>query len=527
MNSFESVMAAFVSLLRIVITVTRPLSEWILDFFYTLVMGRTKRLPPIDNNILLMTAIELAEKIRKRELTAEAVMRAYVERCKSVHPLVNAQTDERFDEALAEAKALDKELASGHKTEKELAIEKPLLGVPFTCKEAIGVKGMGQTSGIVQAKDRKSEKDSDTAALYRKAGAIPYVVTNVPEMCMWWESANNVFGWTKNPYDNNRTVGGSSGGEGALITAGGAVIGIGNDIAGSIRIPASFCGIYGHKPSRDLISNEGHWPDEDATEFDQFVSTGPMCRYVEDLPLLTRILAGKNDHKVPWDNKVDFRKVKIFYMEEFPGWLLSATSDIKAAVRKAARHFEEQYGVTATRLNIPELKYAFQTWECKLLETDGPAFKCALAPNGQISLFREFVKSLFRKCDHTWPALYFAAVDRRTKDKFYYECLEMYNELKRKLEEYLEGDAILLIPTHPDPPPHYLMTIPKYPNIAYTCIFSILGYPSSQIPTGLSRDLPIGIQAISTQYKDHLTLAVATELDKVFTGWVNPSPVDL
>lgn len=103
----------------------------------------------------------------------------------------------------------------------------------------------------------------------------------------------------------------------------------------------------------------------------------------------------------------------------------------------------------------------------------------------------------------------------------------MYNELKRKLEEYLEGDAILLIPNHPDPPPHYLMTIPKYPNIAYTCIFSILGYPSSQIPTGLSRGLPIGIQAISRPYKDNLTLAAAVELDKVFNGWINPGPVSV
>lgn len=108
-----------------------------------------------------------------------------------------------------------------------------------------------------------------------------------------------------------------------------------------------------------------------------------------------------------------------------------------------------------------------------------------------------------------------------------FRCLEMYDELKKKLEEYLQGDAILLIPTHPDPPPHYLMTIPKYPNIAYTCIFSILGYPSTQIPAGLSRNLPIGIQAISTQYKDHLTLAAATELDKVFGGWINPGPTAL
>lgn len=520
---FLQILYAVSCVIRIITTLTRPVSEWILSFFYTTVIGKTKMLPPVTNPILLMSAKELAEKIRKKQLKAEKVMTAYIQRCKEVDPLINAVTDERYEEALKEAIAVDRMLASTSKSEQQLASEKPLLGVPFSCKESIGVKGLSQTCGIYQAKDRKAPEDSDVAALYRKAGAIPLVATNVPEMCMWWESANIVFGWTKNPYDNNRTVGGSSGGEGAIITACGTPIGIGNDIAGSIRIPASFCGIYGHKPSRDLIPNKGFWP-EDGEEYDQFVSTGPMCRYADDLPLLTRVLSGKSAEKVPFQTKVNFRKVKIFYMEEFPGLLLSATNDIKAAVRTAVKHFEDQYGITATKLSIPELQYGFYMWECKLLEAGGPPFKNALAPAGNINLTWEFIKSIFRASEHTWPALYFAAVDRRSKDKFYYKCCEMYNELKSKLEEYLEGDAILLIPTHPDPPPHYLMTLVKYPNIAYTCIFSILGYPSTQIPTGLSSRVPIGIQAISTQYKDHLTLAAATELDQVFGGWINPCP---
>ncbi|XP_054714204.1 fatty-acid amide hydrolase 2-B-like [Uloborus diversus] len=514
---------------RALTTLTRPFSEWILDAIYSLFVGPTKVLPPIENKILLLSAVQLTERIRKRQITCEEVMKAYISRVKEVEPLINSCVDQRFEDALKEAQEADRLIASGSKTEEELARELPLLGVPFSCKEAIGVKGLAQTSGLVWAADRKCEVDSDTAALYRKAGAIPLVATNVPEMCMWWESANIVFGWTKNPYDNRRTVGGSSGGEGAILTAAGALVGIGNDIAGSIRIPASFCGIYGHKPSKDLISNDGHWP-EDGEEYDQFVSTGPMCRYVEDLPLLVKILSGDRLNKIRMEEKVDFRKVKIFYMEEFPGLLLSATSDIKAAVKKAATHFETEYGVQAVRLNIPELALAFYMWECKLLEADGPPFKSALCRPGEdreVSLFWEFCKSLVRKCEHTWPALFFATVDRREKDKFYYKCLEEYKILERKLNEALQGDAILLVPTSPDPPPHYLMTIPKYWNVAYTCIFSILGYASTQIPTGLSNGLPIGIQAIGRQYQDHLTLAAAVELDKVFRGWICPCPINV
>ncbi|GFY75255.1 fatty-acid amide hydrolase 2 [Trichonephila inaurata madagascariensis] len=299
-----TMVGAAMEFLRILITLTRPISEYVLNFLYRMVMGETKVLPPIDNKILLMSAAELAEKIRKRQLSYE-----------------------RYEAALKEAKEVDKFLAKGTKSEEEIARDTPLLGVPFSCKEAIGVEGLAQTSGMVRAKDRICPKDSDSAALYRKAGAIPYVVTNVPELCMWWESANHVFGMTKNPYDNTRSVGGSSGGEGAIIAAAAAVIGIGNDIAGSIRIPASFCGIYGHKPSRGVISNRGCFPDSD-DEFDIFVSTGPMCRYAEDLPLLTRILSN-NFKNVNWDQKIDFRKVKIYYMEEIPDFLQRSTPAVK------------------------------------------------------------------------------------------------------------------------------------------------------------------------------------------------------
>ncbi|KFM74295.1 Fatty-acid amide hydrolase 2, partial [Stegodyphus mimosarum] len=118
-------------------------------------------------------------------------------------------------------------------------------------------------------------------------------------------------------------------------------------------------------------------------------------------------------------------------------------------------------------------------------------------------------------------------IDMREKNKFYYECLEKFNVLKAKFEELLQGDAIFLLPTHPEPPPHYLMTIPKYPNIVYTCTFNILGYPSTQIPAGLCHGLPIGIQAISRRFQDHLTIAAAIELDKVFNGWICPCPVNV
>lgn len=194
---------------------------------------------------------------------------------------------------------------------------------------------------------------------------------------------------------------------------------------------------------------------------------------------------------------------------------------------QAAKHFEDEFGITATKIEIDELRYGFYIWECKLLEAKDTPFVDMVYEDKTLNLRLEFFKSLFRCSDFTWPALYNGAVDRVNKDAFYYECLDTYKVLKRKLEEIFCDDAILLMPTHPEPPPHYLLTIPKYPNIAYTCIFNILGYPSSQIPTGLSGGLPIGIQAVSSLYQDNLTIAAAVELDKVFNGWISPCPINV
>ncbi|CAL1289242.1 unnamed protein product [Larinioides sclopetarius] len=510
---------------RFVLVLTRPLSDRFLDFLYRLIMGKTKELPAIDNKILLMTATELAEKIRKKQLNCEGVMKAYVERSKAVHPYINAVVDERYEDALRDARAVDVFLANTTKSEEEIRQDTPLLGVPFTCKEAIGVKGMIQANGMKRHKDRLAPQDSDAAAIYRKAGAIPVTVTNVPELCMWWETANIPFGMTKNPYDNARTVGGSSGGEGAIITSAAAVIGIGNDVGGSIRLPSAFCGIYGHKPSRYVISNKGEFPE--CTEiWDEVVSTGPMCRYVQDLPVLTKLLA-ENNKNVKWDEKIDFRKIKVYYAEDFPGFLNSSTPDIKAAIRKVANYFEDEYNIKPTRIHLDDLRYAFNMWECRILEIEGQGMIAEMAEDADINLYWELIKSMFRCSDHTFPAIYFAMVERNRKDRFYYKCLKLFEELERELDEILEGDAILLLPTQPEPPLHYLMTIPKFPNLGYNGIFNVLGYPVTQVPGGFSRGLPIGIQVIGRRFKDHLTLAAGVELDKVFGGWKSPCPISV
>ena len=136
------------------------------------------------------------------------------------------------------------------------------------------------------------------------------------------------------------------------------------------------------------------------------------------------------------------------------------------------------------------------------------------------------MKWIFGYGKHTPQALYWAKIERRAKDSSYYKYLSKYDSLKKKLEELLGDDGLLLVPTQPEPAPHHYMTIPKYPSQGYTSIFNVLMYPSTQIPAGSSNDgLPIGIQAVSTTNNDYITVIAATELDKLFGGWRCPSEI--
>lgn len=190
------------------------------------------------------------------------------------------------------------------------------------------------------------------------------------------------------------------------------------------------------------------------------------------------------------------------------------------------KHFEEEFGIKPIPLDIKEIKYAFALWGSKFREIGATPISTGLSYGKKsINLWLELLKSFFRCSDHTFPLIFFGLM-KPMDEKIYHKLLETYEVLQKKFEDIFEEDAIFLLPTHPEPPPHYLMTIPKLSNVGYTCILNILGYPVTAIPAGLSNGLPISIQAISGQFKDHLTIAAAQELDKVFGGWISPCPVE-
>lgn len=211
------------------------------------------RLPAATDKLTLESATTLARRIRKGELKSEIVVRAFVNRIKAVNGILNAVVDERFEEAIKEARRVDEDIADG----KVDFASKPFLGVPFTAKESTACEGLSNSFGLVSRKGVKAKEDAEIVALMKKAGGILLGVTNVPTLNLWQETFNPVYGITNNPYNTTRNVGGSSGGETAIVAACGSPVGLGTDIGGSVRIPAFMCGVFGHKISNGLTSTKG------------------------------------------------------------------------------------------------------------------------------------------------------------------------------------------------------------------------------------------------------------------------------
>ncbi|XP_026507730.1 vitamin D3 hydroxylase-associated protein-like [Terrapene carolina triunguis] len=228
-------------------------------------------------HILSLPLVELAEKLKEGSLSPESVLYTYIDQALEVTREVNCVTDfmQGCEEQLREVRR-----------QKERGL---LYGVPISIKDHIGCKGHLSTCGFVQLLSRLEQEDSVMVKVLKRQGAIPFVLTNVPQSLFNYDCSNSIFGRTVNPLNHQKSPGGSSGGEGALIAGGGSVLGFGTDIGGSIRLPSSFCGLCGLKPTGNRLSLSGI-----SGPIDGIVSVtgavGPMARDVDSLALCMRAL---------------------------------------------------------------------------------------------------------------------------------------------------------------------------------------------------------------------------------------------
>ncbi|RXG54078.1 Vitamin D3 hydroxylase-associated protein [Armadillidium vulgare] len=289
-------------------------------------------------------------------------------------------------------------------------------------------------------RENVAEEDAECVRLMKEAGAICLGVTNVPEFCMWWETYNTIYGRTNCPYDVNRIAGGSSGGEGSLQSACGTPLSIGSDIAGSIRFPSFFNGVFGHKPTSDVVSNKGAEPNLIGLHNSLSV-TGPICKYVDDISLMYKVLAGKNLGLLSLDKKVDLKNINIYYMENDGGdpLLPRVNPEITYAQRKILKHFEDEFKVAPVKVNFKQLVDARKIYFAKLFsekEAHPYAFEYGNRKE-YVSLFKEFFKWLIGMSKHTASCLLNIAIEKRTKAQDNQKYLDLCDELEREFKDLL------------------------------------------------------------------------------------------
>lgn len=465
------------------------------------------------------SAVELAAAIRRGETTSREVVDAHIERLERVNPRINAVVIERYEAAREEADAADRRIAAG---EDDLP---PLLGVPCTIKESLGIEGFAQSAGVVAAGERICPRSATVVRRLLDTGAIPLGLTNTSELTLWVETENRLYGRTRNPYDPARTAGGSSGGEGAAIGAGGSPIGLGTDFGGSIRLPAFFNGVFGHKPSAGVVPLTGHYPAPGGSSA-AFAFAGPLARRAEDLMPLLRIIAGPDgddplteDIELGDPDEVDLDGLRVVVSES---GTLGPTGPELAQARERAAGALAAAGARLERVSTKSMRRALEMY-LGTVATTGITLAELLQDAGAEPLtLRGIVR---RGNPHTVATRLAAVVERlaeRVPEERWLKMGAAREELARELRDTI-GDGVLLHPPAPKVAPKHGGTVGRLWWIHPMLVFNLTGLPVTQVPLGLNDDgLPLGVQVVAGHGRDHVAIAVARELERVFGGWTPP-----
>ncbi len=484
------------------------------------------------DSLLTLSGTRLAEMIRNKDVSSREVVEKHIERIKKVNPVLNAVVANRFDDARKEALEADQEVKS---SSRKLP---PFHGVPCTIKECLAFVGMPNTCGVESRKGIMPERDATAVARIKKAGAIPLGVTNVPELCLWFETYNHVYGRSNNPYDPTRITGGSSGGEGAITGAGGTPFGIGSDVAGSIRFPAFFNGVFGHKPTGGLVPNTGQYPPVE-NDVRRYLVTGPLCRKAEDIIPLLKIISGPDgedesciSYRIGDPAKVNIDKLTVISIEDH--WFLKLSPDLRNAQRKCADYLEEKGANILRDVRFNSIKKALGIWVSMLTSEMEKPIEDSLGGE-RMNIPREFLKLLRGNSTHIGPIVTLVLLERLMKkaeetplgsflQRGTNEFIETGLQLKEEISKLLGNNGVILFPSFNTPAPVHGRILKSPFAATYMFLPNVLEFPVTQVPLGLNKEgLPLGLQVIGNHGRDHVTAGVAIELEKAFGGWTPPS----
>ena len=469
------------------------------------------------------SASALAAAIRAGEASSRNVVEAHIEVFERAQ--LNALVADRFDEARADADAADARVAEAREA-GSLDDLPPLHGVPCTVKESISLKGMPNSAGLVVRSEHLAETTAPAAQRLLDAGVIPLGVTNVSELTMWIESDNRVYGRTHNAYDRKRIAGGSSGGEGAAVGSGGSPIGLGSDIAGSIRIPAFFNGVFGHKSSSNLVPNTDMFPRTHG-EAGRMLAVGPLSRRAEDLMPVLRAISGPDgrDEQVREVDlgdpaEVEFAGLDVVISEHAS--LLPVRRELREARERAAGALAGA-GANVRRESMKSLRRALELFLMSLQDGAGITTREILEAEGADPVgWRTAFKRGGPHTPATLLLLFSESVASRMPDGRMQRLRAAAKSLREEVEGVV-GGGILLHPPHPRVAPRHRTTIGQSWLLTPTAVFNLVGLPATAVPMGLNaRGLPLGVQVVAGYDRDHMSIAAAIELERVFGGWVPP-----
>lgn len=480
------------------------------------------------------SAIELSAALSAKKVSSVELTQDAIDRIERHDGKINAICVRDFDRALAAAREADAARSRGER--------KPLLGLPLTVKESFHIAGTPITWGNPAAKDFKSTEDALVVSRVKDAGAVVLGKTNVPLSLGDWQSYNDVYGTTNNPYDLGRTPGGSSGGSSAALAAGYGPLSLGSDIGGSLRSPAFYCGVYAHKPTFGLAASRGHTPPpfpllpRDA----DLAVIGPMARSASDLTLLLDVMAGPDPLEagrayrlaLPAPRHAAVKDFRVLVIDSDP--VMPTDSTVRGAIEALAANLARA-GAKVERASplLPDFAESSRLYMRLLMSFLSATFPpdvyagaqkgAAALPADDMSLAAERLRGIALS-HRDW----LIADGGRSR-------------LRAQWRKLFEGFDAVICP---------IMPTPAYPHdhspdqekrrisidgkdhvytdqLAWPGIATLPGLPSTAVPLGLSKQgLPVGVQILGPFLEDRTPLKLAELIEREFGGFTPPKMFD-
>lgn len=424
-------------------------------------------------------AVEVAAQIRSGALSPVAATEAAIGRIEALDGPINAVVIRDFERARSTARALE---ASGPQPDQ------PLFGVPMTVKESFDVAGLATCWGLPDHAATIAQTDAVVVQRLKRAGAVILGKTNVPPMLADWQANNPVYGRTINPHDPERTPGGSSGGSAAALASGMVAAEYGSDIGGSIRIPAHFSGVWGHKPTWGVVASKGQeFPGTDGHDIALGV-VGPLARSGEDLALLLEVTL---DRPLALDAK-PIDRTRFFYLERHP--LCPVADDVRAPIEATVEAIEAAGAIVDRRSeSLPDLAGLHDEY-MRMLQI--AMMRGAPGPDGQVASAAQWFSLLDAQhhAQRAWATLFaqydFVLAAPAAITAFAHDARDMPARVWDVAGEPHGAEAVL----------------------AYAGMAVFAGLPATVLPVGAAGHLPVGLQVIGNRFGDRNCIAMATAI---------------